>query len=197
MMILSRFRIESSMAIEPTTRESYRGYKPPCNVAKTIELLLRYVPPSDLRGFGGIVLTNASGLSRSQRHRRTAAGSHFSDVNGLYHQGSEGQKAYVEIFVDNIFKGWPVPIARLPFVRAIILSEVLYHELGHHVQSISKIRSSNREHFAESWELKAARRFMREHYWYLRPVFWVSRLLGAGKGTKLLFLGFLGPASWA
>lgn len=153
----------------PVVREVYKNYLPPADVAKSISILLRYVPPVYLSGLSEIVLTNTGSLSRTRRREKTASGSPTPEVGGLYRQQWKGQSARIEIFVDNVLRGWPKLIIKIPFFRNITLADVLYHEIAHHIQSTLKPERSDREDFARKWELKLSRAFILKRYWYLQP----------------------------
>ena len=158
----------------PCVQEVYKDFTPSVNVKNTVEILLGHVPPEDLAGLGEILLTNTAALSRERKRRRRSSRSPISDVLGRYYQAWKGQPARIEIFVDNILKSWPRYGPRLPFVRKFMFYEVLYHEIGHHVQYVSNSQLIEKEDFAERYKKKLSSRFFRQRYLYCRPL----RLLG-------------------
>ena len=177
----------------PLIREVYKDYTPPFNLSATIQDLLSCVPSNYISGLNEIVLTNAGALSRDRRRQRTQSGSRATEVRGLYHQVGNGQPAWIEIFVDTTLQDWPRPLLKMPFFRSFAISEVLYHEFGHHVQHVSNLKLDSKESSAEKLAGKLFRVFFRKRYWYLQPIIFplricfrigrrVTRLLGRHAG---------------
>jgi hypothetical protein len=162
---------------KPLVREVYNNYSPPVDVVKSIHILLTYVPPVYLSGLSEIILTNTGNLSRTRRRERVAAGLRVPEVGGLYHQVWKGQSARIEIFIDNVLRGWPKFVVKIPFFRNLALGEALYHELAHHIQVTLKPDDSEKEDFARKWELKLSRTFIRRRYWYLHPFIFLTSIV--------------------
>ena len=153
----------------PLIQEIYKNYMPPINVMNTVQILLEYVPSKDLAFLQTIVLTNTGALSRERkRHRRTSRAP-ISHVRGLYHQAWNLQPAEIEIFVDNTINCGSWYDLRIPILRKLMFAEVLYHEIGHHVQVLSNSKLTNKEVFADKHAVELSRMFFRQHYWFLRP----------------------------
>ena len=154
-------------------KESYRDYIPPIDVKKTVQTLLRYVPDKYLSGINCVVLTNSGKLSRHERREKTRSRHrevHINECNGLYHQQYEGNPAWIEIFVDNIFLSIPVLMLRIPLIRNLIMTDVLYHEIGHHIHKTMAPEHVEREDSAEKWRSRLGHKFVFRRYWYLLPL---------------------------
>lgn len=160
-------------------QEVYSDYKPPLNVKKTVQILLKYVPPEDLANLQSIVLTNMAALSRKRKRQRSSSGAPICDVWGRYHPGWKKQPAQIEIYVDNILEGASWDDLWFPPFRNWMFAKILYHEIGHHVQLISNAKLVKEEAFAENYSDRLFTRFCQERYWYLRP--WTKPILWALK----------------
>lgn len=176
--------------------EGYRNYAPPANVAKNIHILLAYVPTKFLSGLGAIVLTNVSGLSRKRRLERTTGGSPIAHVRGLYYEHWKDQPARIEIFVDRTLEELPKILRGIGFFQNMVFSEVLYHEIGHHIHTLPqyKFKSRNKEVFADKCRERLIGRLYRKHYWHLRPIIFLIR---AGYRAAQWFIKLAGKSSAA
>ncbi|MGD9852061.1 MAG: hypothetical protein AB7T38_12405 [Nitrospirales bacterium] len=130
-------------------QEIYKDYTPKVNVRKTIQILLEYVQPEDLAYLESIVLTNTVALSRRKKRQRSSSRAPLSRVLGRYYQKWKRQPAYIELYVDNILEDVSWFDRRIPMLRNWMFAEVLYHEIGHHVQVISNSKLVKEEAFAE------------------------------------------------
>jgi len=77
---------------------------------------------------------------------------------------------YIELRVDRILlglQGWPIHI---PFLRDIIFGQVLFHEIGHHIQHTIRPEYDEREDVADKWAGKLNANFVRKKYWYALPL---------------------------
>ena len=104
----------------------------------------------------------------------------MADCLGTYHHATRSSNAVVWLYVDNILKSWPTWICRVPFVRHLLIEDVLYHEIGHHIHAVHKPVFEGRENVAEDWEARLGKRFFKARYWYLMPVLYpiaISRRL--------------------
>ena len=165
----------------PDIVESYRDFVPPPNFRQTIEILLKYVPPQYLVGLKTIVLVNRVGLTRDQRKRKVWSRNRkvqLTDAFGSYYAASKSSQAAVWLYVDNICDAESPWWRKVPILRYMRPSDVLYHEIGHHISKVHRPEHSERENVAEDWSRKLWARFVRKHYWYLFPVLYVlARLL--------------------
>ena len=166
-------------------QEIYKDYTPQVNAKKTVQILLNYVPPEDLAHLQSIVLTNTLALSRKRKRQRSSSGASISDVLGRYHPGWKGQAAYIEIYVDNILSDASWYELRIPMLRNLMFSKVLYHEIGHHVQVISNSQLVKEEAFADKYAHRLDKRFVRQRYGHYRPLwksfYWFIKKVGLVK----------------
>jgi hypothetical protein len=153
----------------PFIQELYTDYTPSVNVKRTIETLLFSVPSKTLAGLQEIILTNVSGLSREQRRIKGILGTRPSQSKGRYHPEGKGRPAQIYLFVDNILEDRSGFYLKLPFSKNFLFAEVLFHEIGHHVQYWSKSKLTDKEGFANRQAAELSRKFFRQHYWYLLP----------------------------
>jgi hypothetical protein len=52
----------------------------------------------------------------------------------------------------------------------MVPSDVLYHEIGHHIHAVHEPTYQQREDIANCWRRELWRQFLRKRYWYLFPV---------------------------
>jgi hypothetical protein len=181
----AEMKLESGL---PELVEAYRDFEPPRNFKQVIETLLAYVPPKYLVGLKTIILTNSSALSRDRRRQKTWSRNHkvrLSECGGSYSRATKSSPAIIWLYVDNIVRGLPRWMTRPPMLRYMVPSDVLYHEIGHHIHAVHKPIHEQREDVAEEWTHKLWSHFLRKHYWYLLPVLYPAALLFRfAKGTK-------------
>lgn len=175
----------------PRIIEAFQGYTPPFDAGRLIRRMLRDVPPQFLRGLHAIVLTNVASLSRHEREQRTRGrGSRFTlgKALGYYSQAWKGEPARITILLDNFEKQWGRSWLRVRFIRDLVLSGTLFHELGHHIHQIHQPEYEGPENVADKWSEKFSSRFMRRRYWYLVPLFVpVALALKLGKYVGRLY----------
>jgi len=168
----------------PQIVENYRDYEPPRQLRGLIEDLLADVPAKYLVGLKTILLTNRKALSRDQRRQRVPVRKGvfpLAQALGAYYKATRSRPAYVLILVDNTLSSWPTWVLRAPLFRYWALSNVLYHEIGHHIHQAIEPVYDGKENVADKWMGKLGSRFTRRHYWYLRPITYP-----AGKILKLM-----------
>jgi hypothetical protein len=151
----------------------FQNYTPPFDAEKAIRRLLRTVPPKYLWGLHAIVLTNVGSLSRMERDQRTRGRDRriaLGQALGYYTQAWKGEPARITLLLDNLEKQWGRSWLRFGFTRDIILSELLFHELGHHIHQLHIPEYEGPENVAEKWSKKLRWKFLRKRYWYLMPL---------------------------
>lgn len=157
----------------PEVVENYRDLEPPAQVRKAVENLLKAVPQKYLAGLKTIVLTDQGALTRDQRRQKIWGRTRrypLAESRGLYYEATNRNSATVWLFVDNTMRAWPRSLWKFPFLCYIELSEVLYHEIGHHIHAVHRPEYEGKENVAEDWSLKLWGRFLRRHYWYMMPL---------------------------
>lgn len=156
----------------PTVITNFVGYTPPFNVVPIVERMLASVPPKYLVGLSEVVLTNSSGLPRKLRRSVTKSRKRkvkSAEAGGLYHQAWQGNRAWIEIFVDNILrnweKGWWLSIR---FYRESLIGDLLFHEIGHHIHATVQPEFREKEDVADGWKLRLTRQYIRfRHPWLI------------------------------
>lgn len=164
---------------EIRVNEAYSDYVPGVDATQVVRRLLQRVPEKYTRGLDCIVLTNFSGQPRRNRvGKLTARGRRVakSRVRGLYHSQWKGRPPWIELYLDNICRDVPKWALWIPPVRDLIIADVFYHELGHHVHLFIRPEYREKEDVADDWRNKFGGNFLRQQYWYLMPVFKVLRL---------------------
>lgn len=175
---------QTSETFRPKIVESYRDFGPPPNFKRSVETLLRYVPQKYLVGLATIVLTNREGLTRNKRRQKVWSRSHkvrLAESLGSYSRATKSSPATVWLYVDNIVKsgiGW---WNRVPVLRYVVVGQVLYHEIGHHIHAVHRPVHAEKEDVAENWGGALTKRFFRKRFWYLYPF-----LMGVARLALLL-----------
>jgi hypothetical protein len=168
----------------PQIIENYRDFAPPRQVRPLIEDLLKAVPSKYLVGLKTILLTNQKALSRDERRQKVwgrKGKQNIAEARGAYYQATRSNSAYVLLLIDNILDSAPPWILRVPHFRYVPLSEVLYHEIGHHIHAAHRPVHDGRENVAENWQKRLHQVFLRKQFWYLRPITYL-----AGKITRVI-----------
>ena len=181
-ILISVTLAENSNHRGPDIVEWYREFEPTANFRQRIETLLKYVPEDYFRGLKTIVLANRSALTRDQRKKKVWSRNHkvrLADADGTYKRASKSSEAAVWLYVDNICSGESWLGRNLPLVRYMRLSDVLYHEIGHHIHTEYRPSHAEREDVAEDWSRKLWGRFVRKRYWYAFPVLYLFALLAS------------------
>jgi hypothetical protein len=151
--------------------ESYRIWEPPTNAREAVISVLRSVPDEYLMGLNRIVLTDADGLNRARRRKKTrhrGETKNSREAIGIYHQAWQGQKAYIELFVDNIVAQCPKAMKISP-LRDLVFADVLFHEIGHHIHMTRTKVYREREEVADEWIHRLGAAYLKRK-WYLRPL---------------------------
>jgi hypothetical protein len=153
----------------PRVVADFSGYMPPFDPVPIVEKMVASVPSKYLIGLKEIVLTNSSGLSRKRRRSVTKARKHkvrIERTGGLYHPAWNGSRAWIEIFVDNILRNWEEGWwLSFGYYREMLLGDVLFHEIGHHIQATVRPEFREQEDVADGWKL----RLKRQHFRFRHP----------------------------
>jgi hypothetical protein len=133
------------------------GYTPPFNVEDCVARMLHSVPEKYLLGLSEVVLTNTAGLARRQRRAMTLSRKRKvrqAAALGLYHQAWKNRPAWIQIYVDNILRNWESGWwLHLRFYREMLIGNVLFHELGHHIHYAIRPEHREREDVADVWKV--------------------------------------------
>ena len=157
-------------------QDAYRDFVPPVNAQRTVGHLLSGIPRKYLSGIKAVVLTNAGGLGHDRRKQKTRSRKRkvlIRESRGLYHQEWHNEPAWIEVFVDNVCQGWPSWLLRIPFFRDLAFADVVFHELGHHIQKTQVPEFKEREDVADKWSKRLSRHYFLRRYWYFMPLLFV------------------------
>ncbi len=140
--------------------ENYGQYRPPFDVGADVERLLSTLEPRYVIGLNAVVLSAHRGLTRERRRAKTKARGRkiaIREAHGLYHREWFGRPASIELFVDAMLEGFPRFLFRWPTLKDLILSRVLFHELGHHLHATQAPEHDEPESVAERWRMRLTR----------------------------------------
>jgi hypothetical protein len=153
---------------------SFSGYEPPFDPVPIVERMIASVPSQYLLGLKQIVLTNSSGLPRKRRRAVTRSRKRkvkIVEAKGLYHQAWNGKQAWVEVFLDNVLERFENHWAgKLGFLREAEISDVLFHEIGHHIHFTVRPEHREKEDVADVWKVRLGRIYLRQRHPLLRTV---------------------------
>lgn len=152
--------------------ESYKDFSPPSWVHQSVTRLIEVVPDKYLNRLHSITLTNVDGLNHSRRRQKTISRKRkvaVRECRGMYHYKWQGKPAHIELFVDQIIHRWPLIVLKVPLFQDLLLADVLYHELGHHIHKTTAPEYGEREDVAEDWQKKLGRDYFRQKYKWLKP----------------------------
>jgi hypothetical protein len=86
------------------------------------------------------------------------------DPFGCYLQGNKGRDAVIEIHIPNILKGkiHEFNFTNYPEVAALLLSQVVFHEIGHHVHTFKRhgVKKDKKENFAVQYTAACYYRYL-------------------------------------
>jgi hypothetical protein len=154
--------------------ENYKDYKPPRYAKPAITRLLANLPKQYVSGLESVVLTNAAVIGRGKTHRLSGKKYLRNRCRGWYHPKTNDGQAWIEIVVDNVvatslLQRGPRVLSRIPLMQDIALSQTLFHEIGHHLDSTMSSLGRGREASADAWIPRLIRCYFRKRYWYLIP----------------------------
>ena len=156
--------------------EAWAAYKPPVNLRRAVERLLDQTPPRFTAGLDRVVLRDSAVLSASEKRKRKSRKGKV--LLGTYYRATPSSEAYIDLFVDKISEQGFAWRLRVPVLRDLLLSRVLFHELGHHIHRRIAPGHGDAEAAAERWRRDLMRQVLRRRYWYLLPFFKLLALLG-------------------
>jgi len=172
--LITRGCLPDTRDVVVSVREEFRAYAPPTWVAPTVRRLLDSLPSEHLIGLSSVVLTE-SGMTGREKIRRRAGRKHSTNERlGFYRPTWRGEPPCIYLIVDNIVAHKPL---RFQIARDNTLAEVLFHEVGHHLNAKAGLISRNEETSAEAWSHKLWRGHVRKRYWFLKPLSPLFKLL--------------------
>ncbi len=152
--------------------EIYKDYDPSISLKGTVSRLLDGIPNKYIAGLKQIKLTNATGLNHKRKRQKVRSRNKKIAIRksrGLYHHNSKNNPAWIEIFVDNTLEIWPKLLFRIPVFRDMAISDVLFHELGHHIYETQAPEYNDIENVADKRRAKLNIIYFKKRYWYFAP----------------------------
>jgi len=154
--------------------EYYEDFSCPFSAKKTVENLLFGIPQKYYNKLGKIMLTNSKALNRKARRETTLArGKKYklSECCGWYNREWKGKPSEIVILVDNVLRGRPKWELFFPLFKSLALSDVLFHELGHHIHRTMVPEYKEKEDVADRWQERLSRTYYLRRYWYTILIF--------------------------
>ena len=134
--------------------ENYKGYSAPDLVMPTVSKLIAGLPQSYLSGLRSVVLTNSAAVAKGKT-RRVAGRKYIRQAClGFYHRQRKGQPAYVELVVDNILAWGSASSTPERDLTDNAFADVLFHEIGHHLDYKLGAPAPSGEAAAEAWRAR-------------------------------------------
>ena len=146
--------------------ENYKDFAPPSTIKSTVDKLLTNTSSHFLSGLNYILLTNSAALSYSKKRNKTwSKGKKVKIVDclGLYHGNKRSSSKGIELFIDNIIKAYKKQLF-LPIAREVIIGEILFHELGHHIHLTQRPKYQEREITANQWSRLLLKEYLAKKY---------------------------------
>jgi len=140
--------------------KEYYINKPKVDVRKIVERLLLGVSPQHLEGLGEIVICDTARFKENYGDKEKVSIARYISTKGEC-------LPWIEILVDRIYSGFPSYVLRISFVSDLILSDYLYHEIGHHIQKTQRSRDEEYEAAAEKWRKALQKQYFLRKYWYM------------------------------
>ena len=170
-------------------RESHINYRPPRHVLSTVTKLLRDLPSQALSGLESVVLTNSQAVGRGKTHRVKGRKYARRSCLGIYHPKESSEQPWIEIVVDNaIVCFFPRGLTRfsyVPILREMPLADVLFHEIGHHLDHTVGAPAPSGESAAEAWQKRLLRSYMQKRLWVLIPLMRLTKRVTRCRSCKV------------
>ena len=173
----------------PKVVERLGDFEPIVDPVAMVRALLACVPPEYLNGLDRVVLSHTSTFARTRRRQQTYSRGHkvlTAQSRGMYHAAYKGEPAWIEIIVDNVLPEraayrWIGALVWPRWLGDYIVSEVLYHELGHHIHRTLKPEHREQEDIADEWQKKLTRAMMRSRHGLALKLISLAFAIGLGK----------------
>lgn len=149
--------------------ENYKVLVPPAWFRPTVERLLMSLGPEHLGGLQSVVLADAAGIGRGKTRRVGGRKYDRNSCRGFYNHQWRGQPAWIQLVTDNIVAGYPTSLLRFQLVRDLVVAEILYHEVGHHLHEAVGSATRGGDEAAENWRKRLLKIHAQRRYQYLRP----------------------------
>ena len=140
--------------------------------------MLSGIPSNRLSNLNAVILTNTHALNRKKRRKKAysiRSKIASNECLGLYCFQRRNEPAYIEILIDNILLHWPNWFLRSNFLTDLMFSDVLFHEIGHHIHATQAPEYNEKENVAEKWQKKLSRYYFWKKYWYFMALLYPFR----------------------
>src|SRR6185436_11577680 len=91
--------------------------------------------PEHIGGLKSVVFTDSASIGRGKTRRVAGRKYDRNACRGFYYQGWNGKPAWIQLVADSVVAGYPPFLLRFQLLRDLVVAEVLYHEVGHHLQA--------------------------------------------------------------
>lgn len=93
------------------------------------------------------------------------------DATGMYVPGWQREAPHIEIAVATLYRDMPQILFFVPFVAKFWLAQAIYHEIGHHYQTLGHMvkRGPARELLADTFSRKLWRQSFKTQWLFLQP----------------------------
>jgi hypothetical protein len=136
-------------------------------IRRSVERLIAGIPPEYLAGLEKIVLRDSSVLTPHEKKKRAQRPGQV--LLGTYHRGRGETRSYIDLFATEIAEDTG-SLRWLSLWADLVVSRVLYHEIGHHIHRHIRPEHRDPETVASEWRRTLTRHYFRRRYWYLVPV---------------------------
>jgi hypothetical protein len=117
------------------------------------------------------VLTDAASMGAGRTQRVKGRKFDLRACRGFYHPKQTESAASIHIVVDNVVASAPTPrLLVFNLVRDHLFADVLFHELGHHLDVTIGAAAPTGEAAAEDWSRRLSRTYFHRRYWWFRPI---------------------------
>lgn len=142
--------------------EIYSGNKPTINIYNIVKNLMKYVPEKYFGGLKKIIIKNNTHENKKSKDK----------ILGSYFHQSRNNPAYIELYIDEIIDSkWPSILLFFPLIKYLLIANILYHEIGHHIHRMHKKKYSNPEKEADDWHKELIHNFLEERYIFVYPFY--------------------------
>lgn len=190
----------------PVITPSFSDYEPPRNLVPMMQRALDSVKLEYLAGLTEVVLTNSGALRRDRRRSVTkwrGRKVRVSQALGLYHPATKNKGAWIEIFVDNTLNSLRMRgFSWMAWLRETELTDVLFHEVGHHIHFTIRPEFREREDVADVWKVRLRKNYQKQRRTWLAFLFrmlglrGIVRRMGRTATAKLYANGFMSRAEY-
>ena len=157
--------------------ENYRDYMPPAWLRATVERLLASLSAEHVGGLESIVLTNSSSLRKGKTGRVGGRKYRAQECRGFYHPAGSQGRAWIELVVDNTLRAFAGRRLWLNMWRDVIVGDVLYHEIGHHLHETVGSAQKGGEASADDWSRRLSEVHFEKRYGRYKPLFAIASFL--------------------